>query len=153
MRGVGKSTSAVVLGEKLNWPVFDTDKILLEQFNKTRIGELHQELGEELFRREEVEVLKNLQRAKGSVISVGGGVVVTPLGRKIVQTLGDLICIHLDKGRLLKRWERLPQFAPKIESFDIWYEERMRYLQMVSATWVDSEKDNWIEEVVQKYGE
>ncbi len=151
MRGVGKSTWGLFLAEKLGRLYFDTDQILCANYGQ-KISEIYRRLGEGAFREKELEILKSLQGVSESIISVGGGAVVTAKGRQVLQTLGDLICLHLEKDKLLERWEQMPQYAPMGDSFEECYEQRMDYQRMLSARWVDPSDEAWVEEVLKQYG-
>ncbi|WP_162128560.1 shikimate kinase [Flavobacterium phycosphaerae] len=71
--GVGKTTIAQLLAEKLNWGWVDLDKIIEEKV-KLSIREIFEKHGEIYFRKMEHELFKQLvQNDKKIIISTGGG--------------------------------------------------------------------------------
>ena len=74
MPGCGKSSIARILGKRLNRPVLEAD----EEIEKTAgrsIPEIFAEEGEEGFRRRETQVLRELGKRSGAILSTGGGCV------------------------------------------------------------------------------
>jgi shikimate dehydrogenase len=74
MPGCGKSSVVRLLGERLNRPVLEAD----EEIEKTAgrsIPEIFAEEGEEGFRRRETQVLWELGKRSGAILSTGGGCV------------------------------------------------------------------------------
>ncbi|MFN7675509.1 shikimate kinase [Flavobacterium sp.] len=71
--GVGKTTIARFLAQKMNWKWVDLDKIIEEKMNLS-IKELFQQKGEIYFRKIEYEVFKELvENNEKLIISTGGG--------------------------------------------------------------------------------
>lgn len=75
MPGCGKSTVAAELGKRLDRAVYESD-VLIEQRTGMTIPELFSRFGEEHFRALESEVLAELGKLSGVVISTGGGCVM-----------------------------------------------------------------------------
>lgn len=74
MPGCGKSTVAAALGKRLGRPVYDSDALVAQRAGMT-IPEIFSRDGEERFRALESEVLSELGKLSGAVISTGGGCV------------------------------------------------------------------------------
>ncbi|HTH48370.1 MAG TPA: shikimate kinase [Candidatus Limnocylindria bacterium] len=75
--GAGKSTVGYLLSELLRYELVDTDKVI-EQRTGRRISDIFATDGEPAFRALEAALVKELESAKDTVISTGGGLVVNP---------------------------------------------------------------------------
>ncbi len=85
-RGTGKTTVARLLADSLGWPWADTDWQIQQQAGKT-IAELFASEGEAGFRRREHETLARLlESPEPLVVAAGGGVVVLPENRQLLQS-------------------------------------------------------------------
>ena len=74
MPGCGKSTVGKMLAEKLNLEFIDTDQEIVKKDGRD-IPKIFSESGEEYFRSLEKQVLREVGKLSGKVISTGGGVV------------------------------------------------------------------------------
>jgi shikimate dehydrogenase len=74
MPGSGKTTIGKALAEKLNKEFIDTDQEIERRENRT-IPEIFASSGEEYFRKVESQVLKDVGKLAGKIISTGGGVI------------------------------------------------------------------------------
>ena len=74
MAGVGKSTIANELSQKLSMPFVDTDSIIEQRENK-KISDIFAQNGEEYFRKVESQVLMEVGKQTGKIIATGGGIV------------------------------------------------------------------------------
>ncbi len=74
MAGVGKSTIANELSQKLLMPFVDTDSIIEQRENK-KISDIFAQNGEEYFRKVESQVLMEVGKQTGKIIATGGGIV------------------------------------------------------------------------------
>ena len=81
--GAGKSTIGRRIASALNLPIVDSD-LLIEQAHGKACGEIFSELGEERFRELEAECVAQAL-ATGGVVSLGGGAVLTPSTRQLLQ--------------------------------------------------------------------
>ncbi len=75
--GAGKSTVGYLLAELLHYELVDTDKVI-EQRAGRRISDIFATDGEPAFRALESALVQELESAKDTVISTGGGLVVNP---------------------------------------------------------------------------
>ncbi len=75
--GAGKSTVGYLLAELLRYELVDTDKVI-EQRAGRRISDIFATDGEPAFRALESALVQELESAKDTVISTGGGLVVNP---------------------------------------------------------------------------
>jgi shikimate kinase len=76
MMGSGKSTVGKRLAEKLSYRFFDTDDVIEKSLGAT-VSQIFDENGEEIFRDIETKVLQELSQYARSVISTGGGAVLS----------------------------------------------------------------------------
>ena len=90
MPGVGKTSTGEALAKLLNRPWIDTD-FLIKQKAHCEAATYLQTHGEAAFRRLEHEVIQEISSMSGSVISCGGGVVVTPSNYQLLRQNGKLV--------------------------------------------------------------
>ena len=75
MMGVGKTTVAQILAQRLGYRFFDTDT-LLEQVAGRTINEIFASEGEAAFRELETKILAELSAYTKIAIATGGGIVL-----------------------------------------------------------------------------
>lgn len=88
MPGVGKTTIATALAERLHRPLIDCD----DEF-ETRYchpGEYIKTYGEPAFREKETALLAELCKKTGAIIATGGGVVTQPINYPILRQNGRI---------------------------------------------------------------
>lgn len=90
MPGVGKTSTGEALAKLLNRPWMDTDFLIMQKAHCEAATYL-QTHGEAAFRRLEHEVIQEISSMSGSVISCGGGVVVTPSNYQLLRQNGKLV--------------------------------------------------------------
>ena len=147
LRGVGKTTLARTIAEKYKIPMIDTDREL-EKWHHVSVSALHGEVGEERFRALEREVIEGLVGSDGNVIATGGGVCICERNREILQSLGVVVCLHMEEEALKARWEELPHYKPWIGDFHTWFEERVGYLKKIDAHWIDPRNEDVVCRVI-----
>lgn len=102
-RGSGKTTAARLLADRLGWMWVDADDVVEERHGKT-IRELFAADGEEGFRDKEAAVLADLCRMRRHVVATGGGVVLRPQNRELIQKSGWCVWLTADAETM---WQRL----------------------------------------------
>ena len=95
--GVGKTTIAKLLANKLKLPFFDTDQII-EQQEKRRIAEIFKKKGELYFRLLETELLKQYNR-KG-IVACGGGLAIHNNNMELINSKGISIYLKASSNHL-----------------------------------------------------
>ncbi len=90
MPGVGKTSTGEALAKLLNRPWIDTD-FLIKQKTHCEAATYLQTHGEAAFRYLEHKVIQEISSMTGSVISCGGGVVVTPSNYQLLRQNGKLV--------------------------------------------------------------
>jgi shikimate kinase len=106
MMGSGKSSVGRALASKSGAPFVDTDA-MIEGHCRKRINDLFQELGETRFRVLEQDIVcQAAEEDTPSVISTGGGAVVTEAGREALWRNGYVIYLHAPPEVLFERLKR-----------------------------------------------
>lgn len=98
MPGSGKSTIATLLSEKTGRPLVDTDEEIRARFGNP--ADIINIRGEEEFRKIETEVLREVGRERGLIISTGGGVVVKKENLPLLSQNGRIYLIERDLQKL-----------------------------------------------------
>jgi len=88
--GAGKTTVGTQLAELLNLDFIDTDLLLEQQFDSS-IVDIFQNYGMQFFRHQESRVLAQSISTPNSVIATGGGCILDPSNRQLLQQHG-LVC-------------------------------------------------------------
>lgn len=105
--GVGKTTVSKQLREEIGWEEVDTDKVIVSK-KKMGIPEIFEKYGERYFRDLETNILKDLAREEGKIISCGGGVILKEENRRIMKSSGKVVLLsasaqtiyeHVKKGK------------------------------------------------------
>ena len=84
MMGSGKSSVGHSLSKHLTNTFYDLDKEVEKRFNLS-IRDIFIEYGEDLFRKEENKLLKELEISSGLIVSTGGGIVLSEENRTILK--------------------------------------------------------------------
>lgn len=101
--GAGKSTVARKIARSCGVASLDMDKYIERACGKS-IPEIFDEGGEELFRRIETDVLRELcAKGAGMLISCGGGVVKSPENRRLLKDGGVVVHLLVDADEAAAR--------------------------------------------------
>lgn len=102
--GCGKSAISRRLGEKLNYPVLDTDDLIEKQEERT-ISEIFADEGEDYFRGLESRTLAAFIEGtlKKHIVATGGGIVVTEGNADMLKHLGYVIWLDAKPDTVIKR--------------------------------------------------
>jgi len=100
--GCGKTTVGMLLAERLGWHFVDTDK-LIENEAGMPVAEIFLQKGEAYFRNREKELLQNLTKSTRTVVSLGGGTLVDPENRAVVEKCGPVVCLMCEPEVILQR--------------------------------------------------
>jgi shikimate kinase len=100
--GSGKSTVGRQLARRLQLPFVDSDHAIEERLGCS-IREYFEREGEERFRDVEQEVLDDLTRTHGGVLSTGGGSVLRPANRAHLRERGKVIYLKSTPDELFRR--------------------------------------------------
>ena len=102
--GAGKTTLATALGNRMNWRVEDSDR-LVERNECMSVADIFTEHGERHFREAEHKVLTDLLPVRHLVIATGGGTFVSPENQALINLDGTSIWLDVSLERII---ERLP---------------------------------------------
>ena len=83
-RGSGKTTIGRLLGERLSWPVIDTDARIVAMAGMT-IREIFEHHGEVKFREYETIAVRDACSTNSIVIALGGGAILRPENRETLM--------------------------------------------------------------------
>ena len=102
LMGSGKSIVAKSLTKKLKLRFYDSDKEIEKKTNKS-INEIFQNNGEEYFREVEEKILEMLLNKKNSIISLGGGAILSQNTRNILLKKSFSIYLNVNNNILYER--------------------------------------------------
>jgi shikimate kinase / 3-dehydroquinate synthase len=105
----GKSTIGRLLAQALDVPFIDLDEEIVAQ-NRLSIPEIFELEGEAAFRERETAALKSTLTFGEKVVALGGGSLVDPNNRSLVEAAGPVLLLAASLEILL---ERLPEFSDK----------------------------------------
>ena len=109
--GTGKTTVGREVARRLGWPFVDMDAEIEARAGKS-IPRIFAEEGEAAFREMESSLCRELSRRSGWVIATGGGALIDPDNREVVQASGTVVCLTCDVEGILERLRRKPQGRP-----------------------------------------
>jgi len=92
--GAGKSTIGHSLAKKMKVKFADTDALIEAKLDK-KISDIFVDLGEPVFRTEELIVLAEVLQSENGVISLGGGAPISPQAQELLRNSGAIV-IFLD---------------------------------------------------------
>ncbi|MEG2720517.1 MAG: shikimate kinase, partial [Oscillospiraceae bacterium] len=106
MPGCGKTSIGNALSKKLSRSIIDLDEEIVKN-EKTSIPEIFSQMGEDGFRKKEIEAAKEFGKRSGIILSTGGGIVLNEENYNSLHQNGIVIFINRDvnvlstKGRPL----------------------------------------------------
>ena len=136
----GKSTVSQLVAEHLDWELLDTD-LLIEKKVGLSCRDLYLEMGEEVFRATEREVLDTLTHVQHKVIALGGGVTDVDLVKKLglvfylqlpVEVLWDRMMLVPEKPAYLSETDPFKEFSERISS-------RLSLYEAMAEQWLNAE--------------
>ena len=98
----GKTTLGRLCAELLGYELIDTDEEIARRTGKS-ISEIFSSQGEDVFRDIESNILAEISKHKNSVISLGGGTLLSDINRSIAQANGILICLRASEANIRTR--------------------------------------------------
>lgn len=101
MMGVGKTTVAAIVAERLELPLTDTDAMVMERAGRT-IPQIFAE-GEASFRAIESAVVAEIANGAASVVATGGGVVLDERNVAAMRRAGTTILLTADVETIMHR--------------------------------------------------
>ena len=101
----GKTTLGRIVADRLGWSFVDTDEQIALQAGKS-VPEIFATDGEPAFRSLERQVLEQIGIGKHTVVSTGGGAVLSAANRRAMSTTGIIICLEASPAVILDRLRR-----------------------------------------------
>jgi len=101
----GKSTLGRSLALRLQVPFLDLDQEIVNAANRS-IPEIFQDEGEAGFRLRELALLRELVDRSPRVIALGGGTLLNPVARELVEKNGQVLCLDAPLKILVQRHYR-----------------------------------------------
>ena len=92
MPGSGKSSLGRRVASNLGLPFIDTDQ-RIEQSVGCSTSDIFAHYGEQAFRNAETNMLIELSREQGSIVSTGGGLVLRDVNREIMRNTGGIVLL------------------------------------------------------------
>lgn len=154
MMASGKSSVARMLAQRLQWTWIDTDACV-ERSSQLSIAEIFEQSGEDVFRRQEWECVRQAMVVPNAVVSLGGG---APCFYDAISSLlssGTVVYLKANVEAILSRIARDNQIRPLLSQSDFSIEEQIRRLleqrrQVYEQAHVTIETDGKTEEQVEE---
>lgn len=102
MMGTGKSTVAALLAEQTGKTLVDLDAEIVREAG-CEIAAIFERQGEETFRKLESQVLGRILKGTDIVLATGGGAVLNPQNKELMQESGWVIALKADAATILRR--------------------------------------------------
>jgi shikimate kinase len=112
--GVGKSTLGKLLADALHRDFFDTDREIERRSGRTP-NDFFANAEEAEFRRIEAQVVRELVRRGPVVISLGGGALLDPTSRKLLQHKTALVHLHVSWTHLRVHLSEIAEGRPLLK--------------------------------------
>ena len=100
--GTGKSAVAKELAQKLGMKCLDMDKIIEERQGMT-ISDIFARYGEQYFREQENNLVKEISSKENIVVATGGGTFISLDNIKIMSQKGNIVCLYADSESIYER--------------------------------------------------
>jgi shikimate kinase len=117
MMGVGKSSIGRRLGARLAIPFIDADAEI-EKAAGMSIADIFARHGEAAFRSGEARVIARLLNSGPQVLATGGGAVMNPATRELIQQKGVSIWLSAEFELLLRRINKRKADRPMLQTAD-----------------------------------
>ena len=136
-RACGKTTIGRLLAQRLALPFIDTDQ-RIEQSVGCSTSDIFAHYGEQAFRNAETNMLIELSREQGSIVSTGGGLVLRDVNREIMRNTGVIVLLDRPLEEIMGdiKLNRRPLLAQKgLGEVERLYHERIElYRKAADAT-------------------
>lgn len=102
--GTGKTVTGRALARRTGLELVDMDSLIEERQEKT-IPEIFAQDGEPAFRKMERELVQELSKRSGLIISTGGGIVLNPDNIADFEKTGLVVCLNASPEMIFQRLE------------------------------------------------
>ena len=113
----GKTTIGRKLAKLLDYNFIDTD-IEIEEDQGCSVEDIFKYGGEECFREMETKMLEKLKDVHNSVISTGGGIILSEYNQLILKQIGKQVYLKVPKKELLIRLKKVKN-RPLLKNKDV----------------------------------
>ena len=140
MPGCGKSSLGRKVASNLGLPSVDTDQ-RIEQAAGCTVSQIFEKYGEPAFRAAETNVLIQLTREPGSLVSTGGGMVMREENRAIMRNHGVIVVVDRPLEEIMGdiKLNRRPMLAAKgLPEVERLYHERIDTYRAVADAVLDN---------------
>jgi shikimate dehydrogenase len=150
MPSSGKTTIGKIISKRLNKEFFDSDDEIEKKIN-TNIFDYIRSNGEESFRKVEADVIKDLSKKNGCVISTGGGVILNENNINNLKQNGIIIFIDRNLELLTPTNDR--PLTSTMDALKKKYDERIDLYEKYKDIKVKNNKtiDEVIESILEVY--
>ncbi|MFH1772411.1 MAG: shikimate kinase [Candidatus Omnitrophota bacterium] len=100
--GTGKTTIANLLSVKLGRELIEMDDVIEKRESK-KISDIFSQAGEPYFRKKEKELLCEISKRKGLIVSCGGGLICDEANLKTLKDSGIIINLNADIFTIYER--------------------------------------------------
>lgn len=121
MPGSGKTTAGALLAQKLNYPFYDLDDLVVSQEQNT-IANIFAEKGESYFRLAEQSALENFIHSNAGapyVLALGGGTPCYSDNTGLVKQHGILVYLQCPVNELAHRLQNTAGERPLLQGMDL----------------------------------
>lgn len=106
----GKSTVGRALAERLEFVFKDLDLLIEEQYKRENgvfcsSREIFTRFGRLAFTLRERAALEEIRKTERTILSTGGGVIINPENRAMLQSLGSIVYLRTAPGEVYSRME------------------------------------------------
>ena len=98
----GKSSVARMISVRLHIDFVDTDDLIESRTGRT-VPEIFAQEGEAVFREMESELLREVSQWPNIVVATGGGIILDPENREVMQRTGAVVCLEAQPSTILAR--------------------------------------------------
>jgi shikimate kinase len=102
MRGSGKTTSSILLSEKIHMEYVDLDAVMVKKLGMS-LNDIVEKHGWEFVRTEEAKIVSEMSELENKIIATGGGVVINSQNVNALKKKGILIYLRANTGILTGR--------------------------------------------------
>ena len=114
--GAGKTTIAKLLAKKLKLKIVEMDALIIKKSKRKSIKDIFAKDGEIVFRELETEVAGTLENTDNTIISVGGGVVMSYLNMLYLKKNGVIIHLKTPFTAIVRCLEKDKSFRPLFQN-------------------------------------